>query len=83
MPERNLGPGLRMLLGLLGAVAVGAGGVVGAREIRIASKFWPYWPSVAVAAFCSVVVLGGLLLLRGAVSGHIMVRRTRRPGSAR
>lgn len=82
MPERTLGVGLRLLLGLIGAAAVGAGGVVGAIELRIASKFWPYWPAVAVAAFCAIVVVGGLLLLRGAVSGHLMVRRTRRHGRA-
>jgi hypothetical protein len=68
---------LRLLLGLLGAVAVGAGGAVGVTEIRTASKFWPNWPSIAAAAFCVIIVCGGLLLLRGAVSGHIMVRRAR------
>jgi hypothetical protein len=69
-----------MLIGLIGAVAVGTGGAVGVNEIRIASKFWPSWPSIAAAAFCVIVVLGGLLLLRGAVSGHMMVRRTGRGG---
>ena len=78
MPDRHLGIGLRLLLGLLGAVAVGAGGAVGVSEIRIASKLWPNWPSIAAAVFCVLVVWGGLLLLKGAASGHIMVRRTRR-----
>ena len=77
MPDRQISVGFRLLLGLLGAVAVGAGGAVGANEIRIASKFWPRWPSIAAAAFCLIVVFGGLLLLRGAVRGHIMVRRAR------
>jgi hypothetical protein len=82
MPERNLNPGLRLLLGLLGAVGVGSGGVIGAIEVRIASNFWPNWPAVAVAAFCGLVIWGGVLLLRGAASGRIAVRRTRRPGPA-
>ena len=77
MPDRHLGVGLRVLLGLIGAVAVGAGAAVGVNEIRVASKFWPGWPSITAAAFCIVVVWGGLLLLRGAASGHIMVRRAR------
>lgn len=77
MPDRHIGVGFRLLLGLLGAVAVGAGGAVGVTEIRIASKLWPNWPSIAAAAFCVIVVWGGLLLLRGAVTGHIMVRRAR------
>jgi hypothetical protein len=77
MADRQIGVGLRLLLGLLGGVAVGAGAAVGVTEIRIASKFWPNWPSSAAAAFCIIVVWGGLLLLRGALSGHIWVRRPR------
>jgi hypothetical protein len=77
MPDRQIGVGLRVLLGLLGAVAVGAGGAVGVSEFRSALKFWPNWPSIAVAAFCVIVVWGGLILLRGTVSGHIWVRRPR------
>jgi membrane protein YdbS with pleckstrin-like domain len=77
VPDRQIGIGLRLLLGFLGAVAVGAGGAVGANAIRTASKSWPNWPSIAAAAFCVIVVCGGLLLLRGAVNGHIMVRRAR------
>jgi hypothetical protein len=83
MPERDLGIGLRLLLGLLGAIAVGAGGVVGATELRIASRYRPYWPALAAIACCAVVVWGGTHLLRGAVRGRIVVRRNRRPGPAR
>jgi hypothetical protein len=81
MPERNLGPGLRLLLGLIGAVATAAGGAVGASEIRTAAQHWPHWASIAIAAFCVVVALGGLVLVRGAVTGHIVVRRTRFRGT--
>ena len=80
MPERNLSPGLRLLLGLLGAVALASGGVIGATEVRIASKVWPDWPAVAVATFCGLVIWGGVLLLRGAARGRMAVRRTRRSG---
>lgn len=77
MHDRQIGVGLGLLLGLLGAVAVGAGGAVGVTEFRAASTFWPNWQSIAVSAFCVIVVLGGLLLLRGAANGHIWVRRPR------
>jgi hypothetical protein len=77
MPDRQIGVGLRVLLGLLGAVAVGAGGAASVFEFRSALKFWPNWPSIAVAAFRVIVVLGGLILLRGAASGHMWVRRPR------
>ena len=82
MPERNLGIGLRLLLGLLGVIAVVAGGAIGATELRIAFRYWPYWPAVAATAFCAVVVSGGVRLLGGALSGHIVVRRNQRSGSA-
>jgi hypothetical protein len=77
VPDRQIGVGLRLLLGLLGAVAVGAGAAVGVTELRIALKLWPNWPSIAATAFCVIVLWGGLLLLRGAASGHIWVRRPR------
>jgi hypothetical protein len=78
MPERDLGYGLRFLLGLLGIIGIAAGGAVGAVQLRTASSAWPQWSAIAVAVFCTVVIWGGLILLRGAVSGRIMVRRTRR-----
>jgi len=69
-----------LLLGLLGVIAVGAGGAVGATELRIAFKYWPDWRAMVVTAVCAVVVWGGLHLLRGAVSGRLVVRRNRRAG---
>ncbi len=79
MPERSLGHGLRFLLGFLGVIAIAAGGAVGAFELRTASNTSRQWPAFAVAAFCIVVIWGGLILLRGAASGRITVRRTRHP----
>jgi protein-S-isoprenylcysteine O-methyltransferase Ste14 len=81
MPERNLDTGMRVFLGLLGVVAIVAGGSVGATHLRIAARSWPNWPSVAIATFCIVVLLGALVLLRAAVAGRVVVRRTRNPGT--
>jgi len=77
MTERALGPGLRLLLGLLGAVALGAGLLVGATELRVAYLGSPLLPTLAAALVCGVVALGGVRLLRGAIRGRIVVRRTR------
>jgi hypothetical protein len=76
-PERELGWGLRALLGVLGAAALVAGLLVGATELRVLYLGAPPLPTVAVALFCVVVVIGGITLLRGAVRGRIVVRRTR------
>lgn len=81
MPERDPGIGLRALFGVLGAIAVVTGGAVGAIEIRVASRSWPNWPALAAAAFCAVIVWGGVRLLGGAVRGRIAVRRNRPHGS--
>jgi hypothetical protein len=68
---------LRLLLGLIGAIAVVASGVIGATELRLASRHGPAWPAAATAAFCAIVVWGGVHLLAGAARGHIVVRRNR------
>ncbi|HLB09935.1 MAG TPA: hypothetical protein VK617_10390 [Gemmatimonadaceae bacterium] len=83
MPERNLGTGMRVLLGLIGVVAVVAGGSVGATQLRTATRDWPDWSSIVIATFCIVVLLGGAVLVRAAVTGRAVVRRTRNPGSSK
>jgi hypothetical protein len=83
MPERTLSTGMRVLLGLLGVVAVVAGGSVGANRLRIATRDWPNWSSILVATFCIVVLLGGAVLIRAAVTGRVVVRRTRNPGTSK
>jgi hypothetical protein len=81
MPERNLNTGMRVLLALLGGVAVVAGGSVGATQVGMAIRDRPSWPSVAIATFCILVLLGATVLLRAAVTGRVVVRRTRNPGT--
>jgi hypothetical protein len=76
-PERALGWGLRVLLGVLGAAALVAGLLVGATELRRLTHGAPPLPALAAAAFCILVVAGGIVLVRGAVRGRIVVRRTR------
>jgi hypothetical protein len=77
MMERALGHGLRLLLGLLGAVALGGGLLVGATRLREAYRGSPLLPALAVALICGAAALGGVALLRGAIRGRIVVRRNR------
>jgi hypothetical protein len=76
-PERDLGWGLRALLGVLGAVALVGGLLVGATELRMLYLGSPPLPTLAAAIVCGVAAIGGVNLLRGAVRGRIVVRRTR------
>jgi hypothetical protein len=73
MREVALGLGLRILLGVLGAVAVIAGGAVGAVETWRVMHGSP-WPAAVLALFSVVIVCGGVLLLQGAWRGRIAVR---------
>ena len=73
MRQAPLGPGLRILLGVLGVVSVVAGLVVGALELWRATH-QSLWPAGVGALFCVVVVCGGVLLLQGAWRGRIAVR---------
>src|SRR5262245_6686926 len=76
--ERDLGPGLRLLLFLVGATALGGGIVVGTTEIRRAYSGSVVVPSLLVAIVAGVIVVGGGVLIRGALRGRIKVRRPRR-----
>jgi len=75
MRERELGVGMRVLLGLVGAAALGASVLVAATELRLAARGSPLLPTLAAAAVCAVVAAGGAVLLRGAARGRIVVRR--------
>jgi hypothetical protein len=73
MRQIPLGPGLRILLGVLGAVAVVAGLAVGAAELWRATHR-SLWPAGVGVLFCVVIICGGVLLLQGAWRGRIAVR---------
>jgi hypothetical protein len=75
MRERDIGVGMRVLLGVVGAAALGAGLAVGATELRVAYLGSPLAPTLAAAAVCAIVAAGGVVLVRGAVRGRIVVRR--------
>ena len=78
MRERVLGSGLRVLIGVVGAAALGTGLIVGATELRYVYLGSPAVPAVLASLFAGVVALGGGVLLRGAIRGRIAVRSPRR-----
>ena len=67
-----------MLIGVIGAAAVGAGFVVGATELRSAYLGSPLAPTLLAAVVAGFVAAGGVVLLRGALRGRIAVRTPRR-----
>ena len=79
MPQRitSLGLGLRVLLAIIGAAALGSGVVVAATEIRYAYLGSPLVPTLLASGVAGLVTLGGVLLLRGAIRGRIPVRDPR------
>ena len=74
MRELALNSGLRVLLGVIGGVAVCAGLAVGAEQLRSAMRDASAWPSGIVALVCAVIVFGGVRVLQGAWRGRIAVR---------
>ena len=75
MHERSLGPGMRLLLGVIGATALGAGVAVGATELCVAYLGAPLVPALAVALVRAVVAVVRARVLLGAARGRIAVRR--------
>ena len=78
MAERTLGFGLRVLIGVIGAAAVGAGFVVAVTELRSAYLGSPLAPTLLAVVVAGVVAVGGVVLIRGALRGRIAVRKPRR-----
>ena len=75
MRELALNSGLRVLLGVIGGVAVCAGLAVGAEQLRSAMRDASAWPSgIIVVLVCVVIVFGGVRVLQGAWRGRIAVR---------
>jgi hypothetical protein len=73
--ESVLGMPMRVLLGLLGAIAIGAGAVSGLTELRAVRGGAAAMPTLLVAGVCALAVVGGVVLIRGAFRGRITVRR--------
>ena len=80
LADRVLGSGLRFLVGLIGAAALGAGLLVAATEVRYAYLGSPPVPTVLAGLVAGVVALSGGVLLRGAFRGRIAVRSPRGGG---
>ena len=78
MVERDLGSGLRVLLGVVGAAALGAGLVVAGIGLRDAYLGSPRVPTLVASLVALPAALGGALLIRGAFRGRIAVRSPRR-----
>ena len=76
MPERALGGPLRLLIGFVGAAALFAGFIVTAAELRWLALGSPALPILGAIVVSMFVMLGGLHLVRGALRGRIVVRRT-------
>jgi len=77
MREVALNLGLRVLLGIIGVVAVSASVLVAVVEVRRAIHAWPFWPVIFLVSLCLAISCGGALLLQGAWRGRIQVRDPR------
>ena len=73
--ERVLETPMRILLGILGVIALGLGIAVGITEFRGMRSGSPIVPAVLVICICALVAVGGAVLIRGAIRGQITVRR--------
>jgi len=79
MPQRtvDLGPGLRIVLAVIGVAALVSGIVVAATGLRSAHLGSPLVPTLLAALVAGLAAVGGGLLLRGAILGRIAVRDPR------
>ena len=75
--ERPLGPGMRVLFAALGLAALIPVVLIAVNEFRALSGASRGGP-VVMLAFCIVVLLGSLTLLRASLRGSAFVRRPRR-----
>ena len=77
MADRSLGPGLRLLIGIVGLSAIGAGLLVCVTELRLAYLGSPRIPTLIAAMVAGMAAVGGGLIVRGAIRGRIAVRDPR------
>jgi hypothetical protein len=66
---------MRILLGLLGAVAFGAGIAVAWMELDALRRGEATAPKLLTGGICVLAAVGGILLMRGAFRGRIAVHR--------
>jgi len=66
---------LRILLGILGAIAFVGGATVALIELAAFRRGEAAALSLLVALVCALAAAGGILLMRGALRGRIAVRR--------
>jgi hypothetical protein len=79
VPQRitSLSPGLRVLLAIIGAAALGSALIVATAQIRSENAGSAPVRTTVALLVSGVVAIGGALLLRGAVQGRIAVRDPR------
>jgi hypothetical protein len=66
---------MRILLGLLGAIAFCGGAAIALIELAAFRRGQGVALSLLAGTVCAVAAVGGLLLMRGAIRGRIAVRR--------
>ena len=76
MPDRKLNAGLRALLAIVGGSALIAGVLVTATELRWISRGSAPLPAALITGFALLVAASGAYIIRGAIRGRIVVRRT-------
>jgi hypothetical protein len=79
-PERTLNAGMRALLGVIGCTSLVVGIAVAAEEIRLIGDNATVAPALLAAAIAIIVAASGAYIVRGAIRGRIVVRRTSRRG---
>jgi hypothetical protein len=76
MPERPLNAFMRALLGIVGATSLVAGAAIAAVQLRSITRGEALLSTLVVAAIAILVAASGAYIIRGAIRGRIVVRRT-------
>jgi hypothetical protein len=75
MPERPLNSLMRALLGIVGATSLVAGAAIAAVQLRSITR-GAALSTLLLAAIAILVAASGAYIIRGAIRGRIVVRRT-------
>ena len=76
MPERPLNAVMRALLGVVGATSLVAGAAIAAVQLRSIARGGALLSTLMIAAIAILVAASGAYIIRGAIRGRIVVRRT-------